>query len=628
MPPSLVRFLLLIGTSLMLSACAPAVGPGQPSILESRQWRMDKSGQDTLQVAEQATDWQDLPEWKSWGVGPETIWVRLNLEAATKETSTPWVVRVRPAVLDYVTLHDPASGLVIRSGDAMPPDSEGLASINFMFQIPSLNHERTVYLQIRSTSARTLHAEVLPYGYAQQLNRLQEWVMASFMASSAIFAIWAFIQWWGTREKVIGIFALKQLLATVWAFFILGFARVVIGPWLPEGLLTNISSMLLIGIVSISLWFFGTLIAGYQPHRLVLRAIQSLGILVAAMPVLHWMGQTHLMVLLGNQSVLVSFALLLLALLTAAPKRVNQPIPLMVLLAYLFIYSTINSLPVLIQLGWIEAQRIVLFGNLAHSMMDGIVMLVLLQIRASSLRKEQTQIALDLRLSQQQAADGKRHREEQSQLFAMLAHEMKTPLATLRMWMEAGQLKPENMERAITDMNQVIERCVHTGQLADQGLQPDWQVVDPIVVTLTCIQTCRQPQRVDLSTPQAPQRLQTDAQMLSIVLGNLLDNACKYSAGDCRIKMTLTLATQNGHVGWLWQVRNQTGLAGLPDVERLFEKYYRSPQARRLSGSGLGLFLVKGLLELMHGSIRYDVQGQEVVFSLWLPDRPIQRPAR
>jgi signal transduction histidine kinase len=462
----------------------------------------------------------------------------------------------------------------------------------------------------------------MPYGQTQQLNRLQEWAMGFLIASSAIFAIWAFIQWWGTREKVIGAFALKQLFATVWAFFIMGFGRVVIGPWLPEGVLTTLASMLFIAMISTSLWFFSTLIEGYRPARLAWRATLGVPLAVATLPLLHVFGYTHLMLAIANIGVLTGLAVSLVALLTAAPKRAQQPIPLAVLLIYLVTYSSINSMPGFIYLGWIEPHRMVLFASLAHIVLDGVVMFLILQIRAQALGKEKMLISLALERSQQQAESEKRHREEQSQLFAMLAHEMKTPLATLRLWMDMGQLKPEIMQRTIADMNQVIERCVHTGQLADQGLQADWQSLDPIALTQVCVQSCRLSEQVDLLLPDKSGLLQTDAQMLTIVLGNLLDNACKYGAPGSRIQISLRSAQEKGQTGWLWQVSNAAGPAGLPHAERLFEKYYRSPQARRQSGSGLGLFLVKGLLDLMQGRIAYETQLDRAVFSIWLPQKP------
>ena len=623
--PLWCRVLVLV---LLLTGCqGGSQPPVSPGLVMSQAWRMDVTGQETLQTAQAASDWQTLPDWNSWGFGRGTVWVRLQLRAAPATarepgTPTPWVVRVRPAFLDYVTLHDPATGLVLHSGDAVPPVGEDLSSIHFRFQIPALPQSRVVYLQMRSTSARTLHVQVQPYGQDLQSNRLQEWAMGFVMASSAIFAVWAFLQWTVSREKVIGAFALKQLFAAGWAFFFLGFARVSIGPGLPEGLLSTLSTLVFIGVISVTLWFFSLLIEGYQPVPGALRAIRVMALLVLALPLLLALGQPHLIVKLGNISVLLGFVLLLSALLSAVPRRVQQPIPLAVFVAYMTVYSTLNALPSLIHLGWIPAHPMVLYGGFAHAVLDGFVMFVLLQIRARSLRQTQLQAALQLQRSMQQAEDEKRHRQEQSQLFAMLAHEMKTPLATLRMWMEAGQLKPETMERAIADMNAVIERCVHTGQLADQGLQPDWQALDPLALTRACCDSARESDQVDLHMPANADLIVADAQMLSIVLGNLLDNACKYSASGSRVTLRLQAQRELGRDGWCWQVSNWPGPAGLPDPDRLFQKYYRSPQARRLSGSGLGLFLVKGLLELMQGQIHYAVHEGEAVFRVWLPQGP------
>ena len=94
---------------------------------------------------------------------------------------------------------------------------------------------------------------------------------------------------------------------------------------------------------------------------------------------------------------------LLIALLSAVPKRVKQPIPMAVFFIYLLVYSSLNALPSLIHLGWIEPHPIVLFSNLAHTVLDGIVMFVMLQIRARAMRKAQIQNTLDLQSSQQQA---------------------------------------------------------------------------------------------------------------------------------------------------------------------------------------------------------------------------------
>jgi signal transduction histidine kinase len=63
----------------------------------------------------------------------------------------------------------------------------------------------------------------------------------------------------------------------------------------------------------------------------------------------------------------------------------------------------------------------------------------------------------------------------------------------------------------------------------------------------------------------------------------------------------------------------------MPDPGRLFEKYYRSAGARQQSGSGLGLFLVRGLLELMGGVIHFEEDDGRAVFEVWIPAEPTAR---
>jgi two-component system, sensor histidine kinase LadS len=614
-----------VAVCLLLVGCQRAETTSESSQLKSKQWWMDKSGQATLSDAQAATGWQPLPEWKSWGYGPETIWVRLDLRSVSHATASPWVVQVRPPYLDYVTLYDPVNGLEQRSGDALPPHDSELASINLTFLIPAMDRERSVYLKVQSISTRVLHVEVMPYGVAQQKNRTQEWLIGAIIALSAIFSIWALAQWFYTRDPVMGAFAIKEFVATAWGFLMLGFARVAIGPWFSEGGLSSFGSTSFLSMIPVTLWFLTLLNQTYGASRNALRACYGLAALLVFLPAGVWLGQPYLTLIIGNFCIPLFMSLLIITLLTAWRSEIPHPIPIKFMLLYLCSYGTLSGILPLIHLGLIDASLIGIFGTLAYTVFDGIIMFTLLQFRARSLQKDHQKITQDLLRSQEKTLVEARHREEQSQLFAMLAHEMKTPLATLRMWMDAGQLKRDAMERAITDMNQVIERCVHTGQLADQGLEAVSQRVSPAELTRNCILVCRAPERVGLTAPTTDNLLHTDAQMLSIVLGNLLDNACKYGAPNSRIQVSLTTAQENGRSGWRWRVANLAGPVGLPEVDRLFEKYYRSPQARRLSGSGLGLFLVKGLLNLLQGSIHYASEGDHAVFSVWVPIHPIER---
>jgi signal transduction histidine kinase len=265
------------------------------------------------------------------------------------------------------------------------------------------------------------------------------------------------------------------------------------------------------------------------------------------------------------------------------------------------------------------------YASLVSLMLDGFVMRILLMRRAYVQRQAQRATELELQRSEEESKARRQLSEEQSRLFAMLAHEMKTPLATLRMWVHAGAAGRPAMERAISEMTLIIERCVHTGQLAEKGLQPIAQAGDALLQARAGIETSRDPDRFELRGPDGAAPILADMQMLSIVLVNLFDNAAKYSAPQSPIRVLVQAQARDGHPGWCWQISNVPGPAGMPDPARLFEKYYRSPGARHQSGSGLGLFLVRGLLDLMGGTVQFQAQDGWAVFDVWLPATPVER---
>ncbi|MGE0110408.1 ATP-binding protein [Aquabacterium sp.] len=592
-------------------------------IVQSMAWWMDRRGDADLATVQQATDWTPFRGWKSWSFGPEPVWVRLRLRAGDADSLLPWVAHIRPSYLDHLTLYDPAAGLVWHGGDAEAIDDEGMGAVTFTFSVPQMGQPRDLYLRIESTSARAVNADVLTLNVAKRQVRLQEWLYGFATTMSFIFALWAATQWWQSRERVIGIFVVKQLFAATWAFLTLGFARVLFDGVAAPGVISAINNTVLAGVIASVMWFMKNLLAVYRPRRTCVGIMSLLGVLAPATLLLQLVGWHWQSVMLLNLYITVLLVLLVAVMATAKGAVTKPPIPRRWMTAYIGLYVVLNALPMLTLLGVLGSDSELNIGFLAYLLMDGMVMAVLLQVRANAMRQHQQEVEQALAVAKEKAHLEQLHRKEQGGLLAMLAHEVKTPLATMRMWMDAGPLNREAMERAISDMNRVIERCVHAGQLSDQGLQPSPQRVNARQLAQDVVLGCREPARVYLHTPPEDVFLETDPQMLSIVLANLLDNACKYGASaDSGSRITLNLyAASNaaGAAGWCWDVCNAQGPAGTPDADKLFSKYYRGKQARRQSGSGLGLYLVKSLLELLQGDITYEPRAGEVVFRVWLP---------
>ena len=584
---------------------------------------LDRDGTATADTVLQIANWEAFTGWKTWGFGREPLWLRITVPAALRSDELPQVLVVRPPYLDRVTFYDPATGVIRHAGDFLPVREDALGSVVFTFEVSPQTKARDVLVRIESSSTRLVYLEMLPMAEAKIFTRWVEWVTGSFLLLSLVLWVWSVMEWLISRDRVTATFAVQQFMVSLWGFFYLGFARVILGEWFPVGMLSQTATTVTAVMVGTIFWFFAVLLTEYSSPAWMLRVMRSSLWVLIGLAVFGILGTAHLahLPLMGINAVVTLMLVWLVLTVLVSPKGQPQsPVPKAVILAYVFFYAFVNTIPSLTYLGLIQESRILFYSTMILLLANGFVMLVILGVRHRRFRSRHEAMATQLILQQEQARMNEQYLSDQRQLLAMLAHEIKTPLANLRIWMEAGQKGRPAMERAIDDMNRVIERCVHSGQLSDQSLAPRMELLDVAELTRFVCSSSRQPERMLLDLPTDPCPAQTDAQILSIVLSNLLDNAYKYSALHSRITLRLTATTGTQAVnGWRWQIENEVGSTGWPETNKLFEKYYRSPLARKQSGSGLGLFLVKALLELLNGKVTYAPSDAMVRFEIWLP---------
>ena len=248
--------------------------------------------------------------------------------------------------------------------------------------------------------------------------------------------------------------------------------------------------------------------------------------------------------------------------------------------------------------------------------------MLMLQYRAYVLGQKRQQSLVLLEKSTLQVAHERQMRAEQEKLLAMLAHEIKTPLATMHLRLDGQAKGGREIRQAMREMNAVIERCLQTLQVGDGQLAPQMRAHDLVHSVRDAVSACFQPARVQLHLPHAL-LMQTDPQLLFIVLSNLLENACKYASPETPIELhgSVLEASPEKAVARI-ELINLPGKAGWPDPDRVFEKYYRSPQAQRQSGTGLGLYLVKSLTQTLGARVTYQPDDKVVRFVLTLPLNP------
>ena len=146
-----------------------------------------------------------------------------------------------------------------------------------------------------------------------------------------------------------------------------------------------------------------------------------------------------------------------------------------------------------------------------------------------------------------------------------------------------------------------------------------WDVVELIDHVLEQNKTFGE--RVALSSTGAVKTIRTDYECFHTVLTNLLDNAVRYSEPDQPIDLIIDTETNMlGTAGVAITVCNKPGVASWPDADKIFQKYYRSSGAKSISGTGLGLFLVRSICTLLGGTCRYEPTDAHVRFKVWLPN--------
>lgn len=261
---------------------------------------------------------------------------------------------------------------------------------------------------------------------------------------------------------------------------------------------------------------------------------------------------------------------------------------------------------------------------------EGMLMLTLKDVTQD---KDLQKAQIAARLAAESALATERHAvEEQRHFLAMIAHEFRTPLSIISTTMDVLEMTADNPSQAVTNayerirraterLVRLIETCLNEDRLVDIGQLTR----EPLNLTQLVKSVNRDSRggtnaaRIDASVPDQPITVIGDKAMIKIALANLIDNAEKYTKTDGRI--TLRLAQYGGQA--VVQV-SDNGI-GIPesDLPRIFDKYYRAPGAKGIAGAGLGLNLVKRIIDLHGGQIEAaSVHGQGSTFTVRLPMAP------
>jgi two-component system, sensor histidine kinase LadS len=602
--------LLLLWTALPSSAA---------DHITARAWTNDPTGQLTIEQV-QTLPMQPYTGLLSKGYGQSALWMRLRIDPQLSPinpaSAQQLILRIRPVYLDEITIYDPQGqpGWMVQTGDLVHPRNDPVQGLNFLVPVPRGEMPRDIWVRLKSTSTRQIDIQALNPHELGNIVRLEEVVSALYFGLVLIFTLWGTTYWLFSREGIIGAFALMQASAMFYAFFSLGFARTFWpDPW-PAWLLSQSTSFWSITAVSSAVVFHVLMTHEYGLPKWLQRLLYAL---VAMLPVkltLLFTGYSVVGLQLNMLEVLIAPLLFLMAAMLGRAWRHPDPEQRPVLnqnVSMLF-YGSMTLLLLMAAMPGLAIGRATEFTIhivQVHGMLTALIILLVLQYRAHVLQQKHREDQLSLKASQYQAQHERGIREEREQLLAMLTHELKTPLATMQMRVDPNARGEKEIKQAIRDMNDVIERCLQTLQMSEQQLATRIEYCDLVDILKEVSQASQQPWRIQLDAPDTL-LVQSDRQLLFIVASNLVQNATKYAAPDTPI--TLQLHTEGPYAQL--QIGNLPGQAGWPDPMRVFEKYYRSPHAKRQTGTGLGLYLVKHILNTLGGNIALVSDPERVKF--------------
>jgi len=230
------------------------------------------------------------------------------------------------------------------------------------------------------------------------------------------------------------------------------------------------------------------------------------------------------------------------------------------------------------------------------------------------------------KLDQQRLAQLNHQLREQDrrkdEFIATLSHELRNPLAPIRAAAKViaspaaapAQLRQAQMivERQVNHMALLLEDLLDIARITQGKLQLKKEIIELVPVVDAAVEAVRptleaKNQQLEVNLPSEAVRLDADHLRLSQVISNLLMNATKYSEPASRIALTCTV---QGEALALSVKDNGVGIAP-ESLARIFEMFSQvdSMAARSEGGLGIGLALVKGIVELHAGRVEARSAG-------------------
>ena len=220
-----------------------------------------------------------------------------------------------------------------------------------------------------------------------------------------------------------------------------------------------------------------------------------------------------------------------------------------------------------------------------------------------------------------------RRSEQHDSFINAVTHELKTPIASIRLHLETLQRRvlPETQKQEFYSLmlsdadrlTETVEQVLRAGRAGDRKAGREKAEVDFRQLVRECMEATRsrhhlEPQALryeESSSNGSGLRVRGSAEDLRTAVFNVLDNAIKYSGQNIDVRVRLETPDDKKIV-----LRVQDQGVGVPadDVKRIFKRFYRVTHRSlaHVKGTGLGLFIVKAIAQKHGGKVFAESEGE------------------